>query len=574
MSRLLISRMKNRLERERGSQAKPWGGRLTIALVFPNTYFQAMSNLGFQTVYHLLNSRDDVLCERFFLPDPVDLKEHEKTGTALFSLESQRPLADFDVVAFSISFENDYVQLPTLFRLGRIPFYAAERGDSHPLVLCGGVCAFLNPEPLADIMDLFAVGEGEVLLPSLLEQLTTLELSRPELLAALAGVAGVYVPSLYDVRYAEDGTLAAMMPQKGAPPQVRRQWVRELDNSESRTFVHTPDTAFADMSLVEISRGCSRGCRFCAAGFIYLPARERTLQALLPQVEQGLCMHRKIGLVGAAVSDYSDIDDLNREIFERQGLVSVASLRMDSLTAEEVDALRESGHRTLALAPEAGSQRLRDLINKGIDEGQILSAARLLAAGGILNLKLYFLIGLPTEEQDDIDELLQLTAKVREVWVEEQKKSGRLGTLTLSVNPFIPKPFTPLQWAAMDGAKVLESKMKHIRAGIARMPNCEVIFESMRSALLQAFLSRGDRRMSAALPLLAKGMNLKAACREVDLDPDFYVTRERGESELFPWEIIDNGVRRDYLWSEYGRAVRGQLTPPCFPGCRRCGVCV
>ena len=573
MSRQLISHAKSRLEKEKGSQPKPWGGRLTMALVFPNTYYQAMSNLGFQTVYHLLNSHDDILCERFFLPDPADLKEHEKTGTVLFSLESQRPLADFDVVAFSICFENDYVHLPTLFRLGRLPFNAAERGDSHPLVLCGGVCAFLNPEPLADIMDLFAVGEGEVMLPPLLEQLTRLELPRGELLRALAAIPGVYVPSLYEVTYGEDGSLAAIVPQAGAPPQVQRQWVRELDTSESRSYVHTQDTAFADMSLVEISRGCSRGCRFCAAGFIYLPARERSLQSLLPQIEQGLCEHRKIGLVGAAVSDYSAIEDLNRELFEREGQVSVASLRMDSLTADEVHALRESGHRTLALAPEAGSQRLRDLINKGINEEQILAAARLLAVGGILNLKLYFLIGLPTEAQDDIDELLQLTMKVREVWVEEQKKSGRLGTLTLSVNPFIPKPFTPLQWAAMDSARELEKKMKQIRAGIARLPNCEVIFESVRSALLQAFLSRGDRRVTAVLPLLAGGMNLKAACRQAGLDPDFYVTRERDEDELFPWDVIDNGVRRAYLWSEYRRAVQGKLTPPCFPGCRRCGVC-
>ena len=573
MSRQLISHAKSRLEKEKGSQPKPWGGRLTIALVFPNTYYQAMSNLGFQTVYHLLNSHDDILCERFFLPDPADLKEHEKTGTVLFSLESQRPLADFDVVAFSICFENDYVHLPTLFRLGRLPFYAAERGDSHPLVLCGGVCAFLNPEPLADIMDLFAVGEGEVMLPPLLEQLTRLELPRRELLRALAAIPGVYVPSLYEVTYGEDGSLAAIAPQAGAPPQVQRQWVRELDTSESRSYVHTQDTAFADMSLVEISRGCSRGCRFCAAGFIYLPARERSLQSLLPQIEQGLCEHRKIGLVGAAVSDYSAIDDLNREIFEREGQVSVASLRMDSLTADEVHALRESGHRTLALAPEAGSQRLRDLINKGIDEEQILAAARLLAAGGILNLKLYFLIGLPTEAQDDIDELLQLTMKVREVWVEEQKKSGRLGTLTLSVNPFIPKPFTPLQWAAMDEAKSLERKMKQIRGAIARMANCEVIFESVRGAVLQAFLSRGDRRVGRVLPHLASGKNLKAACREEGLDPDFYVNRQRPEDEIFPWDILDNGVRRDYLLAEYHRGQEGKLSPPCSPGCRRCGIC-
>ncbi|BCR03969.1 radical SAM protein [Desulfuromonas versatilis] len=544
-----------------------------MALVYPNTYHHAMSNLGFLTVHHLLNSREDSLCERFFLPDPEDLEEHRKTGYPLFSLESGRFLEDFDVVAFSIPFENDYLNLPEIFELGRLPLFASQRDDRYPLLLCGGVCAFLNPEPLAEIMDAFAVGEAEQILPALLGTLGGFEGTREELLQALTEQPGLYVPSLYQVSYHPEGTVAAMTPEPGVPGRVRRQWVADLDAAPSRSFIQTEATEFGDMALTEVSRGCSRGCRFCAAGYLYLPPRERSLANLTGQVEAGLCSREKVGLVGAAVSDYHEIAALNEAIRERGGKISVSSLRIDSLSAEEVAALAGSGHRTVALAPEAGSQRMRDLINKGIDEAQILRAVALLAAGGIINLKLYFLIGLPGESDEDLDELLELTARIREAWLAEGKKRGRLGTITLSVNPFIPKPFTPLQWSGMDTEKSLEKKMRRIRSAIARMPNTEVIFESLRAAVLQAFLSRGDRRIAEALPLLAAGKNLKAACRELGLDPAFYVTRERGEDELFPWEVIDQGFARDYLYQEYLRGLEGKFTPRCSAGCRRCGVC-
>ncbi len=574
MSRKLIQKARQRLAAESGCRSNPWGGRMSVALVYPNTYRQAMSNLGFLTVYHQINQRPDTLCERFFLPDSEELAEHRKTGYPLFSLESGRFLSEFDVVAFSVCFENDYLNLPTLFELGRLPLLAEERGEESPLLLCGGVCAFLNPEPLAEIMDVFAVGEAEVILPPFLAALATAGgESRSALLRQLVALPGLYVPSLYRVDYEEDGTVHAYRPLGDAPPRVARQWVADLDATASRSFVLTEETEFSDMALTEISRGCSRGCRFCAAGFLYLPPRERSLDNLLDQVEEGLCHRNKVGLVSAAVSDYSRIDELNQAILSRDAKISVASLRIDSLNAAAVAALKESGHRTVALAPEAGSQRLRQLINKGLDEKQILAAARLLADGGILNLKLYFLLGLPTETDEDIDELLDLTRRLREVWVEGQKKLGRLGTLTLSINPFIPKPFTPLQWAAMDSEKNLSRKFRLIRSAIARMANTEVIFESVRASTLQAFLSRGDRRIGRALPLLAAGKNLAAACRHLDIDPAFYVTRTRQQGERFPWEILDSGVSRDYLWHEYQRGQAGTFTPRCRSGCRRCGVC-
>ncbi|MEZ4485887.1 MAG: radical SAM protein [Syntrophotaleaceae bacterium] len=573
MSRRLLDKARQRLAAEQGPAPHPWGGRLRVALVFPNTYHQAMSNLGFQWVHHYLNSRDDCLCERFFLPDRDDLEEHRKTGFALFSLESARPLSDFDLVAFSISFENDYLQLPVIFDLARIPLWACERGDEWPLVLCGGVCAFLNPEPLAEIMDLFAVGEGEVLLPGLIDTLLAADGNRQKLLDELCRQPGIYVPSSYRLDYADDGTLASCRAQAPAPKRVQRQWLGQLDASEVRTFVHAEDTEFGDLSLVEISRGCGRGCRFCAAGYIYLPPRERSPAALAGMFVEGLCHRPRLGLVSAAVSDHSAIAELQATIQEAGGQISVASLRIDSLTAGEVAALKESGHRTVALAPEAGSQRLRDFINKGFDEEQIVAAVLRVAQGGIPNLKLYFLLGLPTENDDDIDELLALTERIRAVWLAEGKKRGRLGHLTLSVNPFVPKPFTPLQWAAMAPQQELKKRSQRIRKAIGRLANTEVIFESLRAAELQAFLSRGDRRCGRVLPALAAGANLRTACTEAGLDPARYVSRERGEEELFPWEIIDNGVTRNYLWQEYQRAVAGRLSPPCAPGCRRCGIC-
>lgn len=574
MSRKLLDKARRRLAAEKGGVIHPWGGRLSVALIYPNRYSHAMSNLGFLTVHHLLNQREDTLCERFFLPDPEDITEHEKTGYPLFSLESGRPLADFDLIAVSLSFENDALNLPLLLKLGRIPLWGGERGEDDPLLLCGGVCAFLNPEPFAEIFDLFAVGEAEVLLDPLFALLHEKEKTpRPQLLQRLAAAPGIYVPSLYDISYNEDGTIAARTPHPLAPAQVQRQWLADLDASECRSFIISDEAEFSGMALTEISRGCSRGCRFCAAGFIFLPPRERSLKQLTGQLECGLSQHRKQGLVGAAVSDYSDFAGLSAVIHQREGTLSPASLRIDAIDAATAESLATSGHRTATLAPEAGSQRMRDLINKGIDEGQILAATRHLAGAGILNLKLYFLIGLPTESAEDIAAILDLTTQIRTIWVEEGKKRGRLGTITLSVNPFVPKPFTPLQWAPMLDEKGLEGRIRTLRSAIARLPNCELNVESPRAALIQGFLARGDRRVGPAIPLLASGKNLRATCRELEIDPAFYLSRERSADEIFPWEVIDCGVSRRHLWNEYQRARAGLLSPRCASGCSRCGIC-
>ncbi len=573
MSRHLIEKYRQRFELETGLAANPWGGRLSVALVFPNSYHQGMSNLGLQTVYQMLNSRDDTLCERFFLPDPEDIDEHRRTGFPLVSIESQRSLDDFDLIAFSISFENDYLNLPIIFELGRLPLWREERNESHPLVLCGGVCAFLNPEPLADIMDLFAVGEAEVILPPLLMGLLDSDTSsRKELLSQLSQVPGVYQPGGYALNYRESGELLAMMPSEELPEHIKRQWQSHLDESQSRTCVATPETEFGSMHLVEVSRGCPRACRFCAAGFIYRPFREHSLDHLRHEIldeQQGV---GRVGLVAAAVSDYGDLADIGRAILDHGGEVSVSSVRIDAITTEQVRVLADSGHKTLALAPEAGSQQMRDVINKGIDEEQILAAVKLLAEGGIPNLKLYFMIGLPTEAEADIVAIADLTVKIRQIWEEVGKQRGRLGRLQLSVNPFVPKPWTPLQWAPMERRGQLEKKYRLLQKRLRPLPNVDLNFESLRQAEIQGLFARGDRRVGHLLPLLANGSSLKAACRQLGIDPAFYLHRERGGTELFPWDIIEQGVERGHLHKEYVEALAARPGYICHAGCHRCGL--
>ncbi|WP_020675407.1 radical SAM protein [Geopsychrobacter electrodiphilus] len=567
MSRKILEKHRRRYAAESGENT-PGPGPVRIALIYPNGYSQAMANLGYQTVYHLFNASSDCCCERFFLPDKEDLVEYEKNRFPLVSLETGTPLAEFDLIALSISFENDYLNLPKIFELGHIPLFSAQRGAHDPLVLFGGVCAFLNPEPLAEIADLVAVGEAEVILPVLIPALLTYLGHESTALGVFEQLPGIYLPAQVAVGYLGDGTLA-----KISAPGVLRQYLADLDTSASRSFILNEEAEFGSMALTEVMRGCSRGCRFCAAGYVYLPPRERSLENLIPQVEAGLCHRSRIGLVGAAVADHADISALQQEIMLHGGEVSVSSLRLDALTSAEARQLQAAGLKTVAIAPEAGSQQMRDLINKNLDEAQILHAVHLLADAGMLNLKLYFLIGLPGEEDSDIDAILALADQVRLIWREAGRKRGSLGNLTLSVNPFIPKPFTPFQWAGMETEKGLKQKLRKLHVGVSKLPNTELISESIRSSQLQALFARGDRRIGRLLPEIAAGGNLGQILRRNGLQLDFYVTRERGEFEIFPWEVIDQGNQRSYLWQEYQKGLSGKATPRCFDGCRRCGIC-
>jgi radical SAM family uncharacterized protein len=564
------------LSREEGTVIKPWGGKVAVALVYPNTYYVGMSNLGFQQVYHLLNQRDDTLCERVFLPDREDIEEYRRTDTPIFSLESQRPLMDFDIIAFSIPFENDYLNaLGILHQMGGIPLKADERGGGFPLVIAGGVTSFLNPEPMADFIDLFVIGEGEEAIDEFFDCYTkNISAGRKGLLSSLSGVEGVYVPSLYKVSYREDGTIESFTPTEKAPKKIKRRWIKDVNRAPTLSRIFTPDTEFSVMHLVEISRGCGRGCRFCTAGFIYLPPRVRDPRNLMKDIDEGLEKVDKVGLVSAAVSDYPFIGSLCSPILSRGKRVSVSSLRMDSTTEGLVDALKESGHKTMTFAPEAGTERLRDVINKGISEDDILRSIETAVSRGILNAKLYFLIGLPTETDEDVEGIISLTKRIKREVLGLTKEAGRIGTITLSINPFIPKPWTPFQWCPMEDVKSLDRKLRHIRDSLRKEGNVEVSYENPKDSYIQALLSRGDRRLGGVIRAALDTGSWGKALRESEIDPDFFVYRMRNEDEILPWDFIDHGIRKDYLWKEYERGLKGQFTPPCNPPkCHRCGVC-
>jgi radical SAM superfamily enzyme YgiQ (UPF0313 family) len=548
----IIENRQKILAGETRASVSNWGGKLTVCLVYPNQYHAAMSNLGFQAVYALLNQHPAILCERSFLPDRAELEEHNRSGAPLLSLESQRPLTDFDVVAFSVSFESDYLHIPRIFQLAGIQPFATDRSATSPLVMAGGAALFLNPEPVADFMDLICMGEAEPLLESLFQQILAGEgHSRRELLKGLAQLPGVYIPFCYKPAYA-GGRLISFTNLPPAPLRVHRVWENDLDRRPTGTEILTEATEFGNMHLIEISRGCPHGCRFCAAGFIYHPYRYRSLDVLKEEVVKGLRERERIGLVGAAIADYPEINELCRHILKLGGKVSVSSLRLDRLDDEMIRSLRQSGHKTIALAPEGGSQRLRDLIKKDITEEQILAACDRLIGHDILNLKLYFIIGLPTETDADLEEMAALVNRIRDRVVAAARANKRLGEVILSVNPFVPKPFTPFQWCGMENVKSLEKKIKFLTKTVGTLANVRLNVESPKEAYLQALLSRGDRRLSALLVKAAQLGNWKRAARELGLDTDQLVYRDIPLDELLPWDFIESGSR-ERLAREYGK---------------------
>ncbi len=531
---------RRKLTREQGTIIKDWGGRIPVALVYANKYNVGMSNLGFQTVYGILNADDRTVCERAFW----DGQLMDGSGNAVLSIESQRELSEFAVVAFSLTFELDYFNVVAILRQAKIPLLASERDERHPIVIAGGPCVIGNPEPIAPFFDALAIGEGEVIAPQLVDALSQgADLSRGDLLEKLANIPGVYVPSLYEVDYNADGTVARIAPKGGrrdiAFPVVR-QHVRSLDEFPVRSVVLTPDTELGDMFLIEISRGCSRGCQFCLAGFVFLPVRERSLEQIVDLAREGLRFRKRIGLVGAATTDYSRMSELVTRLREIGAQVAISSLRLDSISDDLLKALVESGTKTITLAPEAGSERMRKLIKKRISEEQIFRAVDMLAKWKISRLKLYYMIGLPRETIEDVEAIVKLTLEMKER-LEQKRAKVSIG---LNVSPFVPKAQTPFQRESMMTVPEIEDRVRRVKRGL--LPHkVQVRTESAEWSEAQGVLARGDRRLAGVLAAMERNTlsEWRRALAEAGLSADFYLRRPRPADEVLPWSVVRSGVR-------------------------------
>lgn len=545
MNRALIEKADSLISGEQGTVFKDPGGRISVCLIYPNTYHVGMANLGFQGIYGLLNKRDDVVCERAFLPEEGDLALHKKTGTPLFSLESKRPVAEFHIAAFSIPFENDYPNILRILDLARIPFLSSERTRFHPLLIAGGVCPSFNPEPVAPVFDVMFIGEAEESLHEFLERyregMNTGQTKGAAKEAALS-VEGVYVPDCYAVQYHEDGTLAERIPLRDAPAVVRRRCLEELSSAAVTTAIVSAESEFSNMYLIEAMRGCPWGCRFCLVGHMYRPVRKKESDAIKDEITRAKQYTNKIGLIGPSLTDYAHI----KEILGIQGVdFSITSLRASSKSAELVKLLK--GHKSISIAPEAGTERMRKVINKKISEQDILETSALILDAGVENLRLYFMVGLPTETEQDISGIVDLVRKIRQ--------TSRRGTLVLSISTFVPKPITPFQWHAMESLGRVKEKLKFIKKALIHEENIKTFHDVPKYAHMQGLFARGDRRVFKVIEAMTRTDDLKKACAEAGIDMNFYLFRQRDFQEMLPWDFLGADTTKERLWEEYTSAM-------------------
>jgi radical SAM superfamily enzyme YgiQ (UPF0313 family) len=558
-------RARELLSKEVGYVRKPHGGKLRVALAFPNTYFVGMSNLGFQTVYKLFNAEDDIVCERVFLPPKTELAAQLASREPLVTIESQTPVSEFDIFAFSVSFEWDYTNVLTMLRLAGIPLRAESRTHHDPMILIGGAVTFVNPEPLALFADVIAAGEGEALIPSLLRGFQSAS-DRDDLLRRLTAERGFYVPSFYDVKYAANGTIEAFVPREGtgAPPVVKKAALKTTEAVDPpATTIFTPETEFGSRFLVEVVRGCANLCRFCWAGYNYLPVRAFPKDRILQLAERARPYSNKAGLVSIALCDHPDIEDILTRLVDMGYSISPASLRLDDLTPTIMRLLRQSGEKTVTIAPETGSDRLRRVINKTVTNDEILSAAEMIFASGMENLKLYFMIGLPTETDEDLVAIRDLTLSLRDIMMVHARGRGQVGRIVGSVNPLVPKPGTAYQWLPMEDDRSIERKIKRMRSLTAGIDNVYFNIKSERHSFYQALLSLGDRRVAPAIEAAERnGGNWRAAVADASVDADFFVFRDRTNDAVLPWDIIDGGMKDTFFRSEFDKALREEWTLP------------
>ncbi|MBF0457505.1 MAG: radical SAM protein [Nitrospirae bacterium] len=498
------------LDRETGTVYKDHGGKTRVCLAYPNTYRIGMSSLGFRLVYGMLNSREDVVCERVFLPE-------SEAQERIYTLESRKMPSEFDIMAFSISYENDFPNVVKILRASGIPLYARDRGSKHyPLLIMGGPCAFMNPEPLVEFFDVVVVAEAEAVLDEFMDMCNKAG-GKLELIEALKGVEGMYIPA--------EGTQT-----------VKRRFLKDIDALPDFRQLMSRDTEFSSMYLVEAMRGCPWRCRFCAMSGIYGTPRTRAMSSMRQEIERAKAT--KVGVIGASLTDYPHIGELLRI----EGVeFSISSLRA-SRKAAGITALI-GNKKSVSIAPEAGSKRLRAVINKKITYEDIIETSRLVLSAGIAMLRLYFMIGLPTETDEDIEEMLRLVKEIRGI-----SKSGRI---VLSVSAFVPKPFTPFQWHPMAAASVIVTRLKQLKDGLKREKNVKVHHDALKYAYIEGLLAMGDRRLSPVIESIADGIDWKKACELHSIDPSEYIFREKAYDELLPWDFIDNGIEKERLWREY-----------------------
>ena len=558
MSRDVHQLARRRLQAERGTVVKAAGqARIRFALAYPNTYFVGMSNLGMQTMYRVINHRPDTVCERVFLPDREERAAYTKTHAPLLSLESQRPVGDFHLVGFSISYENDYVNFLQMLEHARLPLLAAERDDRHPLVLVGGAVTYINPEPIADFVDLMIVGDGEETIHHYLDLAQdTLGQPRHDHLRQAAQLPGIYVPSLQ--RQSRDAPV--LTPRK----------ITELAQWPAYSSVLTDDTEFSGSLLIEITRGCPWKCRFCTVGYVYPKFRQLPAETVLDIVatqqqrdrQTGIEPVGKVGLISSATGDYRHLEAVAKGLVDLQVGIGISSLRMDRMPEVLIDCMVRSGVRSCTVAPEAGSERLREVIRKDMTEANILSGVDMLLAYGMRNLKLYSMIGLPTETDTDLQELIDLAFKIWERMKRVGRARGALGLLTLSVNPFIPKSATPLQWCAMAPRRVIEAKLQTLRQAIRKESHIRLKHESLKSAYLEAILARGDRRLSEFLLEVHRHHgNWRRAARQLAFDVERVVCTPLESNMPLAWDFLESDRQRQRLQREHGRALALPLLP-------------
>ncbi len=571
-------------------------GMVRYAFLFPDVYEVGMSHLGMKILYDIMNRRPDAWCERVFSPWPDMLDAMKTAGIPLFSLESRTPVGEFDLLGVTLQYEMSYTNILAALDLAGIPLYARDR-KSGPFVIAGGPCAF-NPEPLADFVDLFVLGDGEQSTNDTIDTYIKWRdsgLPREEYLKMAAHIPGVYVPSLYDVKYHVDGRIESVSPKpgSGAPETVKKAIVADLDSAEyPETLIVPYGEVVHNRIMLEIFRGCTRGCRFCQAGMIYRPVRERSLDRLTDLAEKLVRStgYDEISLMSLSSGDYSQISGLAREMtrrFEhRKVKVSLPSLRIDSLLKDTLGETQKVRKTALTLAPEAGTQRLRDVINKGVTEEDLMRSVRDAFEAGWSAVKLYFMLGLPTETDEDVDGIADLARKVTRCYFSLPKEKRAPGLrVTVSASVFVPKPITPFEWCAQLDLETVVERQQRLRRALSAIKGVDFKYHSPDVSFMEAVFARGDRRVSAALVAAWRlGCRFdgwsdhfrydlwQQAFHETGIDPLFYACRERPEDEVFPWDHLDAGPDKAFLLSEWHRAQRAEITPDCRQGCVGCGM--